>query len=143
MFDAILITTLRNDAELASYVSTHTLKNGSTIPAMFGNSAPEGVNFPYITTRISDVGNDDDSVVDAFAVTINIFGYGKSGINERNASKRIIALLDREHLSDDYYDNIRFLKSGNDYVETKDPKAQHYNVRFSARAGRSGWMSTL
>jgi hypothetical protein len=60
------------------------------------------------------------------------------------AIKRIIELLDREHLQHADFKTIRLFKSWSSPAprqgEDRDPRAQHYIVRFTARAGRKGWI---
>jgi hypothetical protein len=138
MFASSVLTVLEADMELVSYLSTH-----RTRPAIFVDSAPEGADFNYLVFTIADTGNEEDSCLDAFVITFDFFGYEKSGTTARRAMKRIIQLLDRTHLTHADYDNIRLFKGGVDFVESGDPKAQHYVIRFSARAGRSEWMNNL
>ena len=137
MFESSLLAVLAADSTLTDYLSTY----GSR-PAIFSNSAPAQVDFDYMVFTISDTGN-GDSVVNEFRVSIDFFGYGKSGANIRSAIRRTIELLDRTHLTHDYYDSIRLFKGGIEFIETEDPKAQHYNLEFTARAGRSGWMDEI
>lgn len=135
MFESALLNVLKNDSELVSYVSTYKGK-----VSMFSNRGPENVDFPYITCSIHEAGG-SDATVTTFNIFINYFDYSNSGKQARQASKRIQELLDRQHISDEYYDTIRCFMEGTDFVEgNEDPRAQQYNTKFSARAGRSGWM---
>ena len=137
MFESSILNVLKNDNEFLSYVSTYKEE-----PSIFSNSAPENVDFPYVVFSINNT-SDEDSVVDAFNVLFNYFDFSYSGKKARLATKRIVELLDRQHLNDDYYDTIRFFHNSINFVERgkeEDPRAQHYNLRFTARAGRSGWM---
>ena len=142
MFEAAVLDVATADSELTSFLSTYASEEG-TAPSIFFNSAPPKTEFDYLVFTITDTGNEADSVIDLFVVTFDYFGYSKSSSNAVDAMKRIVELFDRTHLSDSYYDTIRFFKTGIDYVESGDPLAQHYNTRFKTRAGRSGWMSTL
>lgn len=141
MFDSTLHQILSTDVDLTNRISTY---NGS--PSVFGNSAPENVDFNYIVYRISNTGGD---VVETFNVIINIFGYSYSGVIVRETVNRMVSLLDRNHTNilnniehENYY-KIRFFKTGIDPVEHKDPKAQHYNLRFLVRATRKGWINKI
>lgn len=142
MFEAALLAQINTDSELISYLATYTDETGEA-PAIFFNSAPEKADFNYLVFTITDIGNEADSMIDLFVITFDFFGYSKSSSEAVDSMKRLVELLDRAQFSDDYYDNIRMFKTGFDYVESDDPKAQHYNTRFKARAGRSGYMSTL
>ena len=143
MFEDTLLDALTNHTELTAYLSTYT-DGTETSPAIFSNSAPAKAEFIYLVFRINDIGNIEDSAIDIFDVMIDLFGYSKSGVNERLAVKKIDAVLDKQSLTnDDYFDNIRFKKTGIFFVDTDDIKSQHYHIKFEARAGRSGWMSNL
>jgi hypothetical protein len=141
MFDSSLLTYLRSDSELASYLSTSVI-SGLTVPSVFSNKAPEGTQFNYVVFSIHSSGG-DYAAMETFTILIDIFGYSLSGVEVRDAVKRITKLLDRQHLSHEDYATIRIFLEGKDFIETGDIKSQHYNVRFTARAGRSGWMSDL
>ena len=147
MFQASLLDLLTNDSTLTSFLSTYTPKGNvvggevESIPSIFFNSAPEKIDFTYLTFKISDVGNDEGMCIDVFALTLDVFDYGKSSLNVTRIMQRLIDLLDHQHITNDtYLDTIRLFKEGSDFVESGDPLAQHFNMRFSARAGRSGWM---
>ena len=108
MFESTLLTALTEHTALTAYLSTYTDSEG-THPSIFANSAPEKSEFMYLVFKIDNIVNEfDDSVVDVFDVTLDIFGYGKSGVNERAAIREIENLLDRNHLSDSNLDTIRF-----------------------------------
>ena len=138
MFETSLTTLLKSDSTLIADLSTY-----EDSPSIFPNKAPRKVEFNYVVFSIHGTGT-EDSVIESFNIMVNFFGYDLSGVVARRATRRIIELLDRTHLDHSYYDNIRiFAAGGIDYVETNDLRAQHYNIRFTARAGRSGWMSNL
>lgn len=137
MFESALFQVLVNDADLVSKVS---LFKGA--PSIFEGTAPENVDFPYVTFSIHG-GGGPDSAVDTFTITVTYFGWANSGKAARLAVRRIIELLDRQHLSHEYFDTIRVFRGGFDEVENEDPRAQQYYARFTARAGRSGWMRTI
>ncbi len=141
MWESALYTKLIGDGYLSRYVSTY--KNS---PSIFSSSAPENVDFPYIVFTISETSG-PDSAVDVFNVTIDCFDFDLSAKNSRLAARRIIELLDREHLDHEYYQTIRIYKSWSAQAprqdEDTDPRAQHYTIRFTARAGRKGWIDYL
>lgn len=140
MFASSLYNVLVNDTILTNYVSTFDKTQTGSVPSIFKNSAPENIEFPYIVFRIYGTGGEDSSV-DTFNVMIDIFDYGESGKDAILIERRIVELLDRMHLDHSYYDTIRFFRRGADFVEAnKNPRAIQYNIRFRARAGRSGWM---
>lgn len=141
MWDSALYTKLINDSELIQYVSLH---NGQ--PSIFSDSAPENVDFPYIVFVITNSGG-PDSALDVFDVVINHFDFQQSSKRSRMAILRIIELLDRAHLTHDYFTPIRMFKrwsgSAGRENEDRDPRARHYIVRFAARAGRKGWIEEI
>ena len=141
MWESALYSKLINDPELIQYVSLY-----NNIPSIFSNSAPENVAFPYIVFVISNTGG-PDSAVDTFDVVINHFDFKESAKRSGMAVKRIIELLDREHITHADFTPIRLYKtwaaSAGRENEDRDPRAQHYIVRFSGRAGRKGWIENL
>ena len=139
MWESTLYNKLVNDGALVGYVSTY-----RDNPSIFSDSAPENVDFPYIVFRI-DGTTGPDSALDVFNVTIDYFDFQYSAKNSRLAIRRIVEILDREHLQDDYYKTIRMFKSWSSSVSTNemDPRAKHYVVKFTARAGRKGWIDNL
>lgn len=138
MFETSLINLLRGDSTLTDDLSTY---DGS--PSVFPNKAPKKVDFNYIVFSVHGAGT-EDSVIENFNIFVNFFAYDLSGVVARNATRRVVELLDRTHLDHNYYDNIRIFSTGGiDYMETNDLRSQHYNARFIARAGRSGWMRNL
>jgi hypothetical protein len=61
----------------------------------------------------------------------------------RVAAERVEFLLDRQRFEHDRYGRIRvFLTSGGTVIET-DPRTVHYNLAFSARAGRKKWLKSF
>lgn len=141
MWESALYTKLINDSDLIQYVSKL-----NSVPSIFSNSAPENIEFPYIVFVIENTSG-PDSAVDVFSVTINHFDWNQSAKRSRLAIQRIIELLDRSHITHDYYQTIRIFKSGSGSAgrenEDRDPRAQHQIVRFTARAGRKGWIDKL
>ena len=136
MFEDALLAKLNTDATLIALLSTYNTK-----PSIFSGSAPENVAFNYVVFYITCDG--DDYAVDSFNVAINVFGYSESSKTVRDAVNRIIILLDGARLTNTPLDNVRLRRLGYTYVENQDTRAQQYNIRFSARAGRKGWMATL
>lgn len=135
MFDSSLYSILVKDTELVNLLSEY---RGQ--PSIFSNHAGENVDFPYIVFRIYGTGGQDHAV-DSFQVNIGIFEYGESAKNARLIARKVEEILDLEHLDHEYYDTIRLFRRGTDFVEgNEDPRAQQYNISFTARAGRSGWM---
>lgn len=139
MFESSVLETLAADTELISYVSTY-----QGAPSIFCESVPEGVDFNYIVFTIEEDDNTGYHVMDSFDLKIDVFGYDKSGLTVRRAIRRIIEILDRQHLTHEYFDRIRIFKdSPMIYINNEDPKAKQYQLRFKARAGRSGWINNL
>jgi len=137
MWDSALYTKLINDNELIQYVS----RTGD-YPSIFSDSAPENVAFPYIIFTIAGT-NGPDSAVDVFSVTIDHYDFQQSAKRSRLAIKRIVELLDREHLEHADFKAIRLYKSWTAAAPKSDeidPRARHYIAKFSARAGRKGWI---
>ena len=136
MFEKSLIDVLKADSELIALISTF-----KDSPSIFSHSAPENTEFPYI---VFDIYMDDniDSVVDKFEIFFNFFDHSNSAARARKVSRRLIELLDRQTLEDDYYNYIRFFRTSIDIVKEndEDPRKVHYITRFMARAGREGWI---
>lgn len=137
MFESTLFQILSTDPTLTGYLSSY---DGT--PSVFSNMAPENVEFRYLVFRI-DGTTGPDSAVDTFDIIINIFDYSYSSKNIRLAGRRCIELLDRKHFSHEYFDTIRVFRDTINYIDSESPQAQHYEYRFTARAGRSGWMGKL
>jgi len=146
MWESSLYTKLTNDLELTRFVSTY----GSgelEVPSIFSSSAPENVDFPYIVFTLDGSGSPDDSVIDVFDVQIAVFDFNESAKDSRLAIRRLEELLDKTNMVHDYYTKIRISRT-NSYQanrdnEDKDPRAQHFIARFSARACRKGWIDNL
>lgn len=135
MFESALYQVFVTDQELISYLNTH-----KGIPAVFDRKGPKNIDFNYLIFRIHGSGDPTEPTVDTFTISVDFFGYERSGKTARAAMKRVVELLDLKHLKDEYYDTIRIWRDGVDEIENTDPRAQQYNARFKARAARSGWM---
>lgn len=141
MFESSLVEKLRDDAELVSYVSTYELSS-KTIPSIFAGKAPKKVDFNYITCRISRT-DSGYAALATFNIFIDFFGYELSSSTAKKAAIRLEDLLDSSHLTHPEFNLIRLKLEAGDFMEISDVKAQHYNLRFTARAARSGWMGRL
>ena len=138
MFESSLLTKLTADTELISYLSTFTI-SGSTTPAIFANHAPEKAEFPYLVFKISQ-SSSNCLAVKEFNIFIDYYDKDDSESNSRKAVHRIEFLLDRAVLEHERYSYIRLFFFDGDSVEEDDPRAIHYNLQFSARAGRKKWI---
>jgi len=130
MFESALITKLAADDILAYYLTEY-----SGAPAIFSDLAPEDAVMPYAVVRIIRNSNECPAVQE-FTVYVDYFDYDNSAVNSRKAAERIELILDRVHLEHAKYKTIRmFFFSGGPVIEP-DPRAIHYNLQFTARAGR-------
>jgi hypothetical protein len=130
MFESALITKLADDNILADILTEY-----SSAPAIFSDLAPEDAEMPYVVIRIIRSANECPAIQE-FTVYVDYFDYDKSAADSRKAAERIELLLDRAHLEHARYKTIRiFFFAGSPVIEP-DPRAIHYNLQFSARAGR-------
>lgn len=137
MFEAALITALRNISGLTTYLTTY---NGQ--PSIFSNLAPETAQKPYLIFDITSAGP-VEKAVEQMNVYINLHDQGTSLASMRAAIRAIEYGLDRTVLSNSDYDNIRIFYFNKGLIPQADPRDLHYNIQFSARAGRKGWMATI
>jgi hypothetical protein len=131
MFESSLLPVLRDDATLASLVSTF-----ANSPSIFSEFAPEKAAFPYIVFRITRSMDIESEAVQKFNIYVDYFNYGVSGVQSRQAAERIEMLLDRTNLQHARYNSIRIFFFSGGTVNEDDPRAIHYNLMFEARAGR-------
>lgn len=137
MIESAIISVLKADPELVALLSTH-----NSEPAIFSEFAPEDAEFPYIVLNVSR-SNDEFPGLHAFTIMVDYFDYDVSRKNSRIAAERIEFLLDRAILQHERYDSIRISFFAGSPIPEDDPRSVHYNVQFSARAGRKKWMSQL
>ena len=142
MFEAALLSHIRNDAALDQYLSVY--QGGA---AVFSEEAPEGVLVPYVIFSISRLMETGSPSVELFNVYVDYFdnttGTGRSRADSRKAGQRLEFLLDQVNLTSDRYDTIRLFMESGGPVNDPDPRVIHYNLQFSARAGRKAWANQL
>lgn len=137
MFETALQAKLVGDGQLAAYLSKY-----QGFAAVFSEFAPDAVETPFLTYRITSVAADHPTV-ETFSVMLDYYCRDVSRADSRKAVDRIKNLLDFCDLSSDRYDTIRlFYYSGGPAV-AEDPRDIHYNLQFEARAGRKSWAATL
>lgn len=138
MFETTLLPVLKNDATLAALVSSY-----KSAAAVFSDCAPEAAELPFAETIIQE-NSVGDSVVASFLVQIDYYTQATSGKNARAFCQRVIELLDGAQIdSDARYHKIRlFISSGPLKIEEGDPRDIHYQVTFSARAGRKKYIES-
>ena len=138
MFESSLLPILKNDSVIAEYVSIY-----NSASAVFSDVAPEDAELPFAETMISEsaVG---DSIVASFIVSVDFYTHDESGKNARKFCERVIELLDRHQIDGDArYHKIRlFISSGPTRIDEGDPRDVHYQVQFSARAGRKKYIES-
>jgi hypothetical protein len=137
MFESALIEKLKNDSLLVALLAKH-----GNEPAIFSEFAPEGAVFPYLVFRI-DQSSTDFSGVHSFNVMVDLFDYNISRVNIRKAAERVEYVLDTAVLQSERLDTIRISYFAGSPVPEPDPRSVHYNLQFSARAGRKKWMSQI
>jgi hypothetical protein len=145
MFEASLQKLLVADGTLALYLSTF-----EGAPAIFSELAPEGAIKQFITYRISRIIATDYVATEAFSVFVDYYDKGSSRANSRKAAQRIEFILDQKYILDDArYNTIRLSYesagpvSGSPITTTVDAREIHYNLQFSARAGRQAWANQI
>ena len=137
MFDSSLHTALSGCTGLTAYLTTYQSR-----PAIFADLAPENAVKMYVVFSIQKSTSDHPSV-DEFSVMIDIFDRGTSKKNLKAAAFEIEKLLDQKTLTHPRFYKIRFFRFSAGPVPELDPRDIHYNIQFSARADRYGWMQTL
>lgn len=137
MIESAIINALAADVDLTALLSTYKAE-----PAIFSEFAPEDAEQPYsvVSIRVSGVAGDP---VHAFTVMIDTYDYNRSSVNIRKIAERIEYVLDQSKLSHDRYDSIRLYFFAGSQSPEDDPRQQHYNSQFMARAGRKKWMQQL
>lgn len=145
MFDSALLTVLSNKKTLTAILNTYTPSGGSARPAIFGDVAPPDAEFIYLTFCIKKT--PIDVTVDQFTVDINIFDRGTSKKKIEAAAFIVEEILDHQELTHPLFDKIRLFRSSGgtlpDATGGNDQRDLRYNLIFTARAARSGWMATL
>ena len=142
MFEASLLTLLKTDATLLTYLSTFSTSTGN-VPSIFDRIAPETAVTPYLVYRIETV-YQENLEIELFSIDFDYYDFNVIADTARNAVERLFFTLDRAHIADDTrYGLIRIYK-GNAYpIEGADPRDLRYHITFSARAGRKKWMSII
>lgn len=144
MFESSLLTALAGDVTLAALLGTY---GTPARPAIFADMAPQDAENAidgelYLVFSISKSAANSISV-DSFNVMVDIFSRGTSKVKLRAAAYRVEGLLDQQSLTHSRFSNIRFYRFSAGPVSAGDPRDNHYNIQLTARAVRSGWMSTL
>lgn len=139
MFEVSLLPILQNDSVIAEFVSVY-----NSQAAVFSDAAPEDADLPYATTTIQEGAAVGDSIVSSFLVTIEIYNHDESGRDARRFCDRVIKLLDGHQIDGDArYHKIRlFIANGPVRIDEGDPRDVHYQVQFSARAGRKSFIES-
>jgi hypothetical protein len=140
MFESALQTALTGDTALALCLSSY-----GGAPAVFSESAPEDLahDATYITYRI-DKQDGGHLAVDSFTVYIDVWAYAEGRATARAAVQCIDELLDYQELTGHTrYHKIRFFRYSGGPVPESDPRGYHYNIQFTARAGRRAWCENL
>lgn len=138
MFESSLLPILKNDSVIAEYVSIYNSQS-----AIFSDVAPQDAELPFAETSIQE-NSTGDSVVSSFIVSIDIYNHNESGKDARAFCHRVIELLDRHEIDgNSRYHKIRlFISSGPTRIDEGDPRDVHYQVQFSARAGRKKYIES-
>ena len=138
MFEAALLIDLQSDTNLTAYVSTYRSQ-----PAIFSEFAPEDVVTPYLVFTINSSVETSFIGVEIFTIMLDIYGRNKSRAACRAAANAVKNRLETIALNSSRYDNIRFRFFSGSPVPADDPMDIHYNLQFSARAGRKDWMENF
>ena len=136
MFEASLINYLKTVASVTALVGTYAGE-----AAIFSYEAPEDCNLSYITCRIESSA-EPSKVMEDFVVFVDYYDFNNSRLNCIEAARQLQYALDGKFLAHDHYLNIRFSYFSGSFVESDDPRDISYNLQFSARAVRSGFMAT-
>lgn len=142
MFESSLITKLSGDTDLLLYLSTFNV-SGGTMPSIFSEFAPETAQMPYLVFRITQ-SSSESLALKEFNVYVDYYDYNKSSSNSRKAAERIEFILDRTVLNDsERFGYIRMYFYAGSPVQEEDLRLIHYNLQFTARAGRKKWMKQI
>ena len=136
MFESAIITRLQSDAEFAGYLSTFGGK-----PSVFSDFAPEKAARPFAVVTIRK--QNDSAVIDRFTVMVDYYDMNTSRARMRNAAMRIECLLDRTHMEHERFKTIRLFYENSGEVFNADRRDIHYNLMFSAHAGRAKFVDNL
>lgn len=139
MFEAALLNKLKSDGALAGYLSVY-----EGAPSMFSDLAPDGAVEPYLVFNITRMGDDNVGAM-AFNIFVDLFDRDVSRAHLRAATERVEFLLDQAILSDssNRYDTIRLFFYSGGPIPEGDSRKVHYNLQFTARAGRKAWAAQL
>lgn len=137
LFDSALYIKLTSDSDLISLLTTY---EGD--PAVFANFAPEAAEKPYIVYNITSLGP-EETAVERFNIYIDIYEYNQSRVTLREIAQRVEFILDKAIIDHAAYSYIRLSFASSGLVPTMDPRDLHYNIQFSARAGRTAWAAQL
>lgn len=134
MFESALYNYLRSVSDITDLIGTY-----GGLPAIFEYEAPENADLSYITFKIESAG-DPSEVVEDFIIFIDYYDYNKSRENCSNAAKYIKHNLDHKILTHADYSEIRINYFSGSFVESDDTRDINYNLQFSGRGTRSGYM---
>jgi hypothetical protein len=137
MIESSIIDALKGDATLTSYLSKY-----ACAPAIFTEVAPDDSKMPYLVITES-LNSTDFAGVHSFTIMLDYYDYNVSRKNSKIAVERVQFLLDQMILQHERYDSIRLSFFAGSPVPEEDPRSIHYNIQFSARAGRKKWMQQL
>jgi hypothetical protein len=137
MIESAIIGALAGDHFLVSRLSTYL-----SSPAVFSEMAPETATLPFVVVNITT--NTEDSCIHTFNVMVDVYNNSTSLSIVRVIIERIEYLLDNATLDNERYDTIRlrYFSSGS-VPDDSDLREIHYNIQFTARAGRKQWMDTI
>jgi hypothetical protein len=138
MFEVVLQSVLATDSVLTGLVSVF---NGA--PSVFSEEVPESVSTPYIVHSISRRADSNTAALEDFTINVDYYDRtktsGASRERSRSAAQRIEFLLDNTVHNSSRYDSIRIMFESGGPTPDADPRDVHYNLQFSARAGRKAW----
>ena len=134
-----MYTKLTGDGNLTGYLSSY-----GGLPAVFSDAAPEDAEQMYLVYTIDRLA-DDNLAIMAFNVMVDLYGRSSTRARVRSASERVEFLLDHATLIDPRarHDTIRTYLFSAGPVPEPDSQKIHYNLQFTARAGRKAWAAQL
>lgn len=123
---------------LASSLTTY---NGR--PSIFSGMGPEDVDFPYLVVYVRTETPPDDSIIDRFKVTIDVFDWSTSEKIAKDIAFKIINGLDNTRFNHDRYSDIRLRKDIYFKINVPDPRGIQLRVEFTGRGTRSEWIKSI
>lgn len=137
MFEAELYKVLSSEKQIISLIQNYRGK-----PAIFAGGVPGDADLPYIAFDIApSIAASPETM--KFNIMIDYWERGQSRANAAQIAQLIENLLDMKALESERYSCVRFFIFRSSFIPDPDPRVIHYNLQFTARAGRKTFINSL